>query len=77
MAQKNRKIAYFFGVITILGHNSDSGSNIQKNRREDDFANPLFFSSVFASKIKVRSNFRLLPFSLKVEGIARGLSWIA
>ena len=32
-----------FGGISILGQNADFGSKIQKNRREDDFANPLLF----------------------------------
>ena len=67
---------YFFGVISILGHNADFGSKIQKNRREDDFVNPSFFSFCLQNQGKIE--FSTSAFlSLKVEGIARGLSWIA
>ena len=34
---------YLLGAISILRHDSDFDSKIEKNRREDDFADRLFF----------------------------------
>ena len=65
---------YFLGVISIFHYNADFGSKIEKNRREDDFADPLFFG--FRLQTQVETEFSTLVFfSLKVEGICQGLSW--